>query len=137
LNTTYAAAGLLASLGVEPHQMAALTIADVGEDASAVRVGGDVRAIQPSVRGILRSHLAQRLLDGAGDNDGLLVRPGRREFRRRGQYSTAPLSLQSAKQRLRAITAETGLALTSYWSQHPRRDDRQWVKRRGISVQVL
>jgi hypothetical protein len=112
-------------------------MADVDEDGSTVRIGGHVHSIPVFARGILRAHIAQRWLQGAGDDDILFVAPGRREFARQGPYSTAPLGWRGAKHRLRMITRETGLALTSYWWLQVRRDDRSWVSRRGISVQAL
>jgi len=115
LHPTYAAVGLIAAMGVGPHQLVAATMADVDEDGSTVRMGGHFHSIPVFARDILRAHLAQRWLQGAGDDNILFVAPGRTEFARQGPYSTAPLGWRGAKHRLRMITQETGLALTSYW----------------------
>jgi hypothetical protein len=137
LHATYAVLGLLAGLGVGPHEAVTLTMCDIDYVAATVSVGGRTLEIPAFASGVLRAHVVMRLLEGADDGDALFVMPARKEFNLHGSYSTVPLSRRGAKLRLRMVTAETGLALTSYWGDQVRRDDRRWGCRRGVLVQAL
>jgi hypothetical protein len=137
LPTTYAAIGLIASLGVGPQHLADLTIADISSDGSSIRVRQHRHPIPDLARGILRAHLGLRRLRGAADEDALFVGAEKRELNLHGWHSaSARMHWRAVRARLRTITAETGLAVTSHWNGS-RRDDRRWIARRGISVQVL
>ena len=123
-----AAIALLGALsGADGDALAAVRIADVAVDGSAVSIGGRDVAIPWRARPILRAQrLWLRIAGTTSDAQPFL-----------GSVAGHRPHAKKLQLRLTQLGEETGLRLADHWTRHVDETQVRWVQRYGVSIQML
>jgi hypothetical protein len=113
-----------------PGDIAGVSLDDVAPDGSEATVAGTVVAVPETARGILRTQRQLRLSEPTAPTNALLTYDN-------AKGGSPAATAEVVVRWLRDASRYTAVHATTTFTHRTRRDDKTWMRRRGLSIQWI